>query len=285
LLEEKSMTLRTLLAALAASALLVLPHPHALADSDPQHNAPYASPPGTAAQPTVIELLAAAAQAGSPEAMNLLGVAYAAGAQVPRDYPMALYWLQKAIDGGSTDAMSNLATMYLRGLGLPHDPANALRWYARAAAGGNVVSMYTVAVMADEGLGVSRDPRLAQAMYRRAAESGFAPAMMKISDRCAHAGARRNLVEAYAWLQLASQSGVPEPLQIEVLAKLERLEARLGVDGREQARLRVLKLTEIAKSRMRASEPGDADLVHWTRPSFRTVVRSSPNADQIAMFR
>jgi uncharacterized protein len=80
-------------------------------------------------QPTVFELLTAAAQAGDADAMNILGVAYAAGADVPRDYAMALYWFQKAIDGGSADGMNNLATLYLRGMGLPRDPANAFRWF------------------------------------------------------------------------------------------------------------------------------------------------------------
>ena len=80
--------------------------------------------------------------------MNFLGVLYAIGTQVPRDYPMALYWFQKAIDRGSSDAMNNLARMYLVGMGVPRDYVNALRWFERSAAHGNVHSMFSVAVMA-----------------------------------------------------------------------------------------------------------------------------------------
>jgi hypothetical protein len=94
-----------------------------------------------------LELLVGAAEAGNTEAMNFLGVLYAIGSQVPRDYPMALYWFQKAIDSGSSDAMDNLARMYVVGMGVPRDYVNALRWFERAAVRGNVHSMYSTAVI------------------------------------------------------------------------------------------------------------------------------------------
>jgi hypothetical protein len=99
----------------------------------------------------VVETLVGVAESGNVDAMNLLGVLYTTGTQVPRDTSMALYWFQKAIDGGSADAMDNLATMYLFGIGLSRDPVNALRWYVRSAARGNVHSIYSVAVMAEKG--------------------------------------------------------------------------------------------------------------------------------------
>jgi localization factor PodJL len=284
-IEEISMSrVRPLCAALAASAWLLVPQVQATFAAEPDRNPPDGFAPSVAAQPSAFELLVAEAQAGNADAMNFLGVAYAAGLQVPLDYATALAWFQKAIEGGSTEAMSNLATMYLRGMGLPRDPANAFRWFVRAAARGNVHSMHTVAVMADEGLGVSRDPALARAMYRRAAESGFAPAMVKTSDRCARSGARPDVVEAYAWLQLASQSDVPEPLQIEVLAKLDRLKSRLGADDREAARLRAAELAGIVKSRALGNERSRPDSIRWARPAYRNVLRQSPNPDRIATY-
>ena len=192
---------------------------------------------------------------------------------MPLDYPLALSWFQKAIDAGSADAMSNLAILYLRGIGLPRDPANAFRWFVRAAASGNVRSMHTAGVMAEEGLGTSADPALAQVLYIRAAQCGYAPAMLKVSDYVARRGAPSDLVEAYAWLQLASQSEVPDALQIEILAKLDRLEARLGPDERDLARVRAVELAAIVKRMPPAAAAArDVDYIR----AARTVAYATP---------
>ena len=204
----------------------------------------------TSLQVTTLDLLVAAADAGDAEAMNSLGVLYFMGTQVPRDYATALLWLQKAIDGGSSNAMSNLATMYLLGTGVPRDPVNAFQWFGRSAARGNVQSMYTAAVMADEGLGTPRDAALARTLYREAAESGFAAAMIRLSEDYAASGSTQNLVEAYAWLVLAAQFGLPDEIGIVVLARMEKLGARLAPEHRDQAR--ALAVRRLADMRTRA---------------------------------
>jgi TPR repeat protein len=174
---------------------------------------------------------------------------------VPRDYSMALYWFQKAVDGGSADAMNNLGTMYLLGIGVSRDYVNALRWHERSAARGNAHSMYSVAVMADKGLGTARDPQLARAMYLKAAEAGFAPAMLQVSDDYARRSAsKHDLIEAYAWLQIAWQSGLPEELQIAALSRREDLEARLGPERRDEGRVRAAQLAALVKTRVLPSE-------------------------------
>ena len=251
-------SLRNFAAATAASALLWVPHAEAAVAGDSGWYALDASTPVTAAaaNQAALDVLVTEAEAGDLEAMNFLGVLYVIGGQVSRDYSTALFWFQKAIDGGSSNAMNNLARMYVLGAGVPRDYANAFRWFARSAVGGNVHSMYSVAVMADAGLGAPRDVRLARTMYRRAAEHGYGAAMIKVSDDYARGvGGRRDLVEAYAWLQLASQVGAPEELQLEVLAKIEQLGARLVTDRRDEARARAVDLAELVRARMRSSEP------------------------------
>ena len=123
--------------------------------------------------------------------MNLIGLMYVLGVQVPIDYSKAVDWFQKAIDGGSASAMHNLAQMYLYGIGVPRDYTNAFRWFQRSAAYGNVHSMYSAAVMAENGLGTARDLRVSRALYHDAAESGFAPAMVRVSDELARGAAQR----------------------------------------------------------------------------------------------
>jgi len=237
-------------AAMAASALLALaaaaarprsrPRPAAANRNELAPSAPASqTDPGQGA----LESLVAAAALGNVDAMNDLGVLYSIGGAVPLDYSKALYWYQKAIDGGSPEAMNNLGTMYLYGVGLPRDYSNAFRWFERSAEHGNPHATYSVAVMADIGLGTARDPALARAMYRKAAESGFTPAMVRLSDDLARrSGDGPDRVEAYAWLQVALQAGLPEELQITVLSKIDALGARLGPGRRDEARVRASQL-------------------------------------------
>jgi len=92
-----------------------------------------------------------------------------------------------------------------------------------------------------------------------AAEHGSGAAMIKVSDDYARGvGGSRDLVEAYAWLQLALQVGAPEELQLEVLAKIEQLGARLVTDRRDEARARAVHLAELVRARMRSSGPRGA---------------------------
>ena len=254
--------LRILAATITAIALLTLSgkneagaQPAALNDSaDP--SAP--QPPSSSLvlpKSAVVGALVGVAESGNVVAMNLLGVLYTTGTEVPRDTAMALYWFQKAIDGGSADAMDNLGTMYFFGIGLSRDPVNALRWFQRSAAHGNVHSIYSVAVMAEKGLGTERNLPLANAMYRRAAESGFTPAMVRVSEDCVRgSGRKRDLVEAYAWLQVAVQSGLPEELQIAAFASMADLERRLGPQRRDEARERATYIVALVKTRALSPE-------------------------------
>ena len=257
------MRLRSILVAtLAAIALFALPENDARAQpqaSNDPAEASRAQPPSiTLVLPraTTVETLVRVAESGNVDAMNLLGVLYTTGLEVPRDTTMALYWFQKAIDGGSADAMDNLATMYLVGIGLSRDPANALRWFQRSAARGNVHASYSVAVMAEKGLGTARNLSLARAMYRRAAESGFTPAMVRVSEDYARGwGTKRDLVEAYAWLQVALQAGLPDELQIAAFASMCELEARLATQRRDEARERATRIMALLKKRALPDEP------------------------------
>jgi TPR repeat protein len=110
-------------------------------------------------------------------------------------------------------------------------------------------------------MGISRDARLAHEMYRSAAEAGYTPAMVRVSDDHARGlGARRNLVEAYAWLEVALQMGLPGELQIPALSRMDDLAARLRPKRREEARLRAAHLAAVVQMRGRTN-PGAAENV------------------------
>ena len=251
---------RTFLTAMAAAGLLLS---GARASSITDFDVGVANVAVTVTTPlkmTTLDSLVEAALGGDAEAMNSLGVLYFMGTQVPRDYATALIWLQKAIDGGSSNAMSNLATMYLRGTGVPRDPVNAFHWFERSAARGNVQSTYIAAVMVDEGLGTTRDAALARTLYREAAESGFTAAMVRLSEACAASGGTQNLVEAYAWLVLAAQSELPDEIGIVVLARMEKLGARLAPGRRDEARTLALRRLTDMRTRAVSAERASPEL-------------------------
>jgi TPR repeat protein len=188
------------------------------------------------------------AEAGDVEAMNELGVLYLLAGTTPGDRAVGLYWLQRAVDGGSANAMHNLAWMYLNGVGVPRDYANALAWFKRAADRGNVYAAYIVAAMAENGLGTPSDMALARSMYRRAAEAGVVPAMAWVSEDLLSRGTGSALVEAYAWLQVASQSRLDERSQIVVLARMEKLRTSLGPLERDEARIQAARIVAAMRS-------------------------------------
>jgi TPR repeat protein len=255
--------------AVAITAFVACPGASTLAGSQPP-GAP-ASRATAVVTVTTLESLVAAAYGGDVEAMNSLGVLYAMGTQLPHDYPTALLWFQKAIDGGSSNAMGNLGTMYLLGIGVPRDLPNAFRWFERSAAHGNVQSAYSAAVMADEGLGTARDARLARTLYRRAAEFGSAVAMIRLSDDCARSGSRRDLVDAYAWMLVAAQVTVPAELQMTVVARLEKLGARIAPERRDDARELATRRLAIVRAHAASGDDGAASdtSVPLARVQFR----------------
>jgi TPR repeat protein len=78
-----------------------------------------------------------AAAGGDPVAQTNLGVAYASGRGVERDYAAALEWYRKAAAQGHAAAQFGLGTMYEHGEGVASDPDEARHWYELAAAGGD----------------------------------------------------------------------------------------------------------------------------------------------------
>jgi len=87
-----------------------------------------------AAAPTT-RLLEAAAR-DDPQAEFDLGVLYARGRGVAKDYAEAGRWFRKAADHRIAAAQFNLGVMYAHSLGVPRDYALAHMWFSLAAAQG-----------------------------------------------------------------------------------------------------------------------------------------------------
>ena len=86
-------------AVITASFFLTLSGAQSATPSDAESpHAPKSSSSSTVQNATAFDLLVGAAEAGNVDAMNLLGVLYTVGTQVPRDYSLAIRWFQKAAD-------------------------------------------------------------------------------------------------------------------------------------------------------------------------------------------
>ena len=68
-----------------------------------------------------VELIRVQAEAGDAEGQFKLGLRYANGDGVLRDYREAADWFRRAADQGRADAQSTLASLYLAGLGVSQD--------------------------------------------------------------------------------------------------------------------------------------------------------------------
>ncbi len=82
-----------------------------------------------------VRLLAAAATDDAQAEFDL-GVLYARGRGVAKDYAEARKWFQKAADHGEAAAQFNLGVMYSHSLGAPRDYALAHMWFSLAAGQG-----------------------------------------------------------------------------------------------------------------------------------------------------
>ncbi len=77
------------------------------------------------------------AEAGDPQAMHLVGIAYARGRGVDRDDGRAVDWFKRAAALGHTKAQVSLGYCYAAGKGVPRDLARAYILLREAADAGD----------------------------------------------------------------------------------------------------------------------------------------------------
>ena len=119
------------------------------------------------------ELYRSAADAGYPDAENVLGVLYATGSDgLPKDDQQAVQWYRKAAEQGFAKAEKNLGDMYYYGRGVDRDYEQALDWYKKAADQQFAEAQYRLGYMYEKGLGTQQSNQDAIALYKQAASHG-----------------------------------------------------------------------------------------------------------------
>ena len=94
---------------------------------------------------------------GDAVAQFSLGLMYATGNGVPRDYQEAIKWYRLAAEQGYSGGQYNLGLMYYQGKGVAQDYQEAVKWVRFAAEQGEATSQLNLGVMYDKGEGVAQD--------------------------------------------------------------------------------------------------------------------------------
>lgn len=149
-----------------------------------------------------------AAQQGDASAQHNLGLAYALGKGVAKNYTEALKWSRLAAQQGNAAAQSNVGVMYQFGNGVPQDLAEAVKWYRRAAEQGNAQGQSHLGELYLDGLGVPRNYVGALKWLRLAAQQGNSRAQANLGYMYLDGkGVPQNYPGALKWSRNAAQHG------------------------------------------------------------------------------
>jgi TPR repeat protein len=148
------------------------------------------------------------AEGGDAIAQNDLGVFYATGKGVAKDYTEAVKWYRKAADRGFANAEANLGSLYANGEGVEKDTAQAVKWFRKAADQGDAVAQYDLGLAHETADGVRQDYTEAAQWYRKAAEQGLADAQVNLGASYSDGkGVAQDYAEAIKWYQKAAEGG------------------------------------------------------------------------------
>jgi TPR repeat protein len=120
-----------------------------------------------------VELWKKAADMGSANAFNNLGVCYKNGQGVPKDMTKAAEWFEKAANLGHAVAMNGLGYCYLNGNGKPKDQAKAVEWFNKAINAGNASAIDSLGECYRDGTGVKQDFAKAEQLFNEALAKGI----------------------------------------------------------------------------------------------------------------
>jgi TPR repeat protein len=120
---------------------------------------------------------------GDATSMSGLGMVYANGWGVARDYAKAREWYEKAAAKGDASAMVSLGLAFAEGwLGVTQDYAKVREWFEKAADKGDARAMWGLGLLYQNGQGVAQDYAKARKWYEKAAAKGDASATASLEN-------------------------------------------------------------------------------------------------------
>ena len=163
--------------------------------------------------------LQTAAALGKPDAQIDLGLAYAKGQGVARDYAAARPWFERAANQGAAKGEYYFGVMYERGLGGPRSYATAMQWYQRAADQGYAPAEVALGRFYGRGLGGQRDIKARTDWYRRAAHHNNELGEWALGNFYQFGdGVPKDMTQARTWFERAAAQGfVPAEARLGLL--------------------------------------------------------------------
>ena len=131
----------------------------------------------------IIDDVAKRAEAGEPEALFLMGTAYAEALGVNPNLEKAAEFYTQAAEMDHTLAMHNLGNIFGDGIGVEKDLYQALHWWRRAAENGDTIPMLRLAELYLSGEGVMRDVARACYWIKQSSQRGNSNAELIFQER------------------------------------------------------------------------------------------------------
>ncbi|NDB67513.1 MAG: sel1 repeat family protein [Methylocystaceae bacterium] len=119
---------------------------------------------------------------GTPESQFSLGLRYANGNGVLRDYDAAVFWYRRASAKCHAGAFNNLGNIFSRrDTGMFNEP-EALRCFHKAAELGSEVGMYNFACWLLDGIGIRKNVKRAIKLFEASAKQKYCLSMTMLGD-------------------------------------------------------------------------------------------------------
>ena len=131
----------------------------------------------------VIDDVAKRAETGEPEALFLMGTAYAEALGVNVNLKKAAEFYMRAAEMNHTLAMHNLGNIFSDGIGVEKDLFQASHWWRRAAENGDTIPMLRLAELYLSGEGVMRDVTRACYWIKQSSQRGNSDAELIFQER------------------------------------------------------------------------------------------------------
>lgn len=120
----------------------------------------------------------------------------------------AVPFFLQSVEHGYLTAQNNLGVCYARGIGVPKDYDEAVRWFRMSAGDGNELGQYNLGICYEKGLGVRVDKIEALRLFQLSSEQGCAAARSKLGECYEYGiGAVVSYSEAVKWYKISADQG------------------------------------------------------------------------------
>ena len=146
-----------------------------------------------------------AANQGHVGSQYNLGIYYWQGCGVSQDYNQSAYWFSKAANQGMAEAQTNLGVFYYNGYGVSQDYKQSFYWHYKSANQGTALSQYYLGQLYYDGIGVDKDYNQAVYWFTKAANQGQDDAQYSLG-LCYNQGygVQKDLKQAFYWYTKAA---------------------------------------------------------------------------------